>query len=113
MVGHVLLKVDAKDETLNAKLKELWITKKREPIFADFIENSRNRALKEYEIDLYDRSDVVIVVKDRTGRDRPQLLNECMYMPLMGDFMTGEDGRDVFRLAITWWSGLLDELENN
>src|SRR3546814_11658982 len=103
--------MDAQDPEIRIRLDRMWPTRKQEPIFAQFIEQSRNKALKEYEVDLYDLSDVVIVVTDESGREVPHLLNECMFMPLMDGFMAGEDGREVFRESIAWWSDVLTELE--
>ena len=112
MVGHVLYKVDAEDPIISARLDHCWPKFKSHPIFDKFINDSRNRALKEYSLDLYDESTVVVVSTDENGRELPKLFNNCMFMPLLDGFMAGEDGRDVYRGAIDWWDSVLTEVES-
>jgi hypothetical protein len=113
MVGHVLAKVDAKDGAVSDRLGNLWPQLKTEPIFRDFIDASRNRAVKEYELDLYDASSVVVVSVNEQGREFPSLLNQCTFMPLLDGYKAGEDARDVFREAIMWWEQVLRQIEGS
>lgn len=66
-VGHVFEKVDCTDAGRRAWSKARWPTWKREPIFGDFIEPTRNALLKEFQGGLQLRSDAfgpIAVVAD-------------------------------------------------
>ena len=66
-VGHVFEKVDCTDADRRAWSNAQWSTWKREPIFGDFIEPTRNALLKEFQGGLQLRSDAfgpIAVVAD-------------------------------------------------
>lgn len=110
-VGHVLQKVDGKDEQIAVSLARIWPQRRKDSIFRDFIENSRNRAIKEYEFDIYDLSTVLVVTENERGSQVPSLFNDCEFMPLLDGFGAGNDARDVYDAAIRWWNDVLGEVE--
>lgn len=66
-VGHVFEKVDCTDTERRVWIKARWSTWKREPIFGDFIEPTRNALLKEFQGGLQLHSDAfgpIAVVAD-------------------------------------------------
>jgi hypothetical protein len=99
-VGHVL-KNEAQETThLQVALDSTWPEKKRSPIFIEFIEEYRNKVVKEY------RSPVRWVSHSSVEDNR-----SWMEYPITAGQYTGRDVREVIQEAIAWWEGYLVELE--
>lgn len=114
LVGDVLEKVDSvRYPYLKADIKRHWeqLKERKDPVFWDFIKGARDRAVHRYDIDLYDRSEVEISIKLPDGSTHSDKLDECLFMPLLDGFMAGEDARDVYLHAITWWDLQLSQFE--
>ena len=60
---------------------------------------------------LMDVSEIPILVEASEGEVELHELDECLYMPLTGDFKSGEDARDVFLEALTWWERHISAIE--
>ncbi|PDS58825.1 MULTISPECIES: hypothetical protein [Rhizobium] len=111
-VGHVFEKVDCTDPGRRAWSKAQWLIWKKEPIFGDFIEPTRNALLKEFQGGLQLRSDAfgpIAVVVDPS-------------MPGGVSHVAGFDAREVRDLsgrpvlpnlhaAIAFWDRCLKEAE--
>ena len=114
LVGDVLHKIDSKSlPYLKTDIKSHWneIKNSDEPIFWKFIKGARDRAVHEYEIDLYDKSEVFIAVMRPDGIVHNDRLDACMFMPLQGGYGAGEDARDIYLKAICWWDHQLSQFE--
>ena len=113
-VGHVLDKVDAVDPSLKASssksFKQWKDVSSGHAIFTEFIEKSRNLALKEYEFLVDQQENVPVVVGD--GVDAVDFsLVENLFRPLLDGYGAGEDCRDVYADAIDWWEKQLIAIE--
>lgn len=108
-VGHVLKKVDGEDPLFAKAVETLWASWKADPeehaIFWEFIEQERNNVLKTYELG-YEEGDIPVVAGGHVFE-----LDENIYRPLLEGRWAGEDGRDILRLAIEWWSRQLEYVE--
>jgi hypothetical protein len=109
-VGHVLDKVDAnQDERLAEIIRSRYTAwKQNRPtnrIFWDFIEDERNRVLKEYSVGFLSGPIKIVAAGDSFE------LNENLFNPLGDGAFAGEDCRDVLGLAIEWWEQQLAEIE--
>jgi len=112
-VGHVLDKVDAKD---NPRLKqasnsafETWKNNKGQyKIFWFFIEDERNTLLKQGEPGIHPLPYQLQVDAD--------FVYECdfdIFAPMLKGPYFGEDCRDVLREAINWWKIELNEIKKS
>lgn len=111
-VGHVFEKVDCADSDRRTWSKAQWPTWKRDPIFGDFIEPTRNALLKEFQGGLQLRSEAfgpIAVVAD------PSVLGGVSHV-------AGFDAREVRDLmgrpvlpklhaAIVFWDRCLKKAE--
>jgi len=105
-VGYVLYKVDAKSSPqLRAAVDAQWAAlKKSEPepaILWGFIEDERNRIVKEY--------------ASRAGQGVTILIGgpEAIYSYRMNEGpFAGRDPRDLVREAIEWWDTCIKEIES-
>ena len=119
-VGHVLRNVDGRtpgaQEAINAAYGS-WKDKPEHLIFREFIEKERNNILKEYCLSVLDSGEalVAVVVGDSDAiyspHDTPIVLDENLFRPVTEGFGVGEDARDVYGEAITWWDEELTRLE--
>ena len=109
-VGHVLQKVDGKDETVAKATRALFAEWKsgapEHAIFREFIEAERNTVLKEYRSTV-DQSETIHV----SVRGELFDLGESLYRPITSGPWSGEDSRDVLLEAIEWWSAQLDRID--
>lgn len=109
-VGHVLDKVDSQQ---NAGLREI-ITKTYENwkqdrennmIYWEFIEDERNRVLKEYAIGF------LAGPMNLTASGETFTLGENLFCPISDGVYAGEDCRGVLEEAINWWETQLQAIE--
>lgn len=110
-VGHVLDKVDAEqDEHLARIIRSKYASWKEHRsanrIFWDFIEDERNRVLKEYSVGFL--SGPIKLAAD----DEVYELDENLFCPLSDGAFAGEDCRDILKSAIDWWEVQLAEIES-
>lgn len=89
---------------------EAWERWKRYPhqhsIFWTFIDQERNNILKEYAVG-YSEGPVLVVVEDEEFE-----LDEGLFAPLVDGTNEGQDIRDVYFGALSWWErelALIDE----
>jgi hypothetical protein len=112
-VGHVLHKIDGGDQPILRKIAErhhrTWKAgDARHRIFSDFIDRERNNILKEYAFEISE-GDIPIAVFG--ADDGVFSLDENLFRPMDSGPYAGEDGRDVLKDAIDWWSKRLDEID--
>lgn len=73
--------------------------------------------MKEYGLSVLDSGEalVAVVVGDSDAiyspHDTPIVLDENLFRPVTEGFGVGEDARDVYGEAITWWDEELTRLE--
>jgi len=109
-VGHVLRKVDGKQEdAVGAAIKsayESWQTDRSgNAIFWNFIQEERNQVLKQYEIGFFAGPvDVVAGGEIHT-------LDDHLFCPMTDGSYAGEDCRDILEQAIQWWEQQLAAIE--
>ena len=114
-VGHVLGKVDAKDERVRPFVEEAWerwnSDRVTNGVFWEFIRDERNAILKEYSFSVVDSADVGLGLVENGGdedvddavvSEGPIVLGENLFRPLERGFGMGEDARDVYRDALKW-----------
>ncbi|SDZ16427.1 hypothetical protein SAMN05421755_11463 [Nitrosomonas sp. Nm33] len=128
-VGHVLAKVDSTRSpqmalAIDTKWSELQASKPNPLIFWSFIESERNRFLKSYEhsvyrslnLAMYDSSGAQvsmvtsIIVSRSHGLDTRGTGTKLTSIIDQGPFK-GESERRIAELAINWWEGYLDEVD--
>lgn len=112
-VGHVLHKVDGEAQPQLQRIAERHFKswKAGDPshrIFQGFIERERNNILKEYASEISEGDIPVAVLGDEEDTFS---LNENLFRPMDSGPYAGEDGRDVLKDAIDWWSARLDEID--
>ena len=114
LIGDVLSKIDAKGNAeIASVVSNQWTVQKVDPIFREFIKGSRDRAVHEYSHDLFDKSEIPILVQFSEGELDSADLDECLFMPLVGGYRAGEDARDVYMDALKWWETHIQEIERN
>jgi hypothetical protein len=111
-VGHVLKKVDAtRSAILSRAVEEAYRTWKQNPamhaIFWDFIDDERNRVLKQYELGFLS-GPIVLSVE---GAHELSVLQDNLFCPIADGVFAGEDCRDLLRDAIAWWETQLLNVE--
>jgi len=112
-VGHVLHKVD-RDRSPAIKLQidqayEKWKgDRETNAIFWEFIDDERNRMLKEYEIGFL--SGPINVLVQPSGEIAT--LDHNLFCPIADGRYSGEDSRDVMAEGIAWWEKQLSAIEN-
>ena len=109
-VGHVLQKVDAEqnDAVKRAATSAYGAWKTDKPgnaIFWDFIEEERNRVLKQYEAGFFSGS------VDVLAGGEIHSLDENLFCPITDGRFAGEDCRDILEQAIEWWERQVSEIE--
>jgi hypothetical protein len=115
LVGDVLGKIDSDAQpslkpVIDAHWKSLRAAK--DPMFEKFIKGSRDRAIHRYDIDLIPIANVDVFVTDSGAVEFVTSLDDCLFSPMVGDFRTGDDARDVYRDALSWWDKYLIEIES-
>ena len=123
-VGHVLQKVDGESATLRPLIDAAynrWKANRSEnAVFWEFIEEERNSILKEYRFHVLESGEVdIVVVGDAGNADSGGLststelftLGENIFKPVTGGFGEGEDARDIYRDAVSWWYAELSGIE--
>ncbi|HUN99508.1 MAG TPA: hypothetical protein VMU69_25150 [Bradyrhizobium sp.] len=124
-VGHVLDKVDGRDQAVKqvaATMYRNWKgTDPEHLIFREFIEKERNNLLKEYEINIHPLDDVPVVVQavlcPPDGGEPHMIAVDVMemgdnvYRPMMEGPWEGDDAREVLTEAIEWWEGQLNAVD--
>lgn len=114
LVGDVLNKVDsAGDARIAAAARTQFESDKNDQLYREFIKGARDRAVHLYEHDLLDISEIPIIIQHSNGEVEQHELEECLYMPLTGQFRPGEDARDVYRDAIKWWDRHIGTIERS
>lgn len=123
-VGHVLDKVDGKNaeiKSIASALFKSWKHGDQNIIFRDFIDQERNSVLKEYTFNLHplEKVDVAISVKLRNSDgeiiDSSEVfgIGENIYRPMLGEYRSGDDARDVYSDAIEWWELQLNTIDRS
>jgi hypothetical protein len=113
-VGHVLRNVDGKSDTLRphiATTYKSWRTQQSCLIFREFIEKSRNLALKEYKLGIDPGQAISISVFGDDGDAYCETLDQELFRPLTDGPWRGEDARDIYEMAICWWEVQLTVIE--
>lgn len=112
LVGDALNKVDAKNRPeLKQAVSAQHKLQNDDPIFRDFIKGARDRAVHEYSHDLLDVSEIPILIEHSDGAFEQCELDDCLFMPLTGNFRFGEDARDVYLDALKWWERHISAIE--
>jgi len=111
-VGHTLKKVDASRSPLISRAAddayESWKQNRSiHAIFWEFIEDERNRVLKQYELGFLPGP---IAVTDHETNEL-WALKDSLFCPIADGAFSGEDCRDVLRDGIAWWETQLSNIE--
>jgi hypothetical protein len=109
-VGHVLQKVDAAESGPLKKAVDQayadWKNNREDnAIFWEFIEEERNRVLKQYEAGFFAGP------VDILAGEQIHTLDENLFCPITDGRFSGEDCRDVLAEAIKWWERQLAQIE--
>jgi len=109
-VGHVLQKIDAEQndavKRAVASAYTAWKADKADnAIFWEFIEEERNRVLKQYEAGFFSGP------VDVLAGDEMHTLGENLFCPIIDGRFAGEDCRDILEQAIEWWTRKISEIE--
>lgn len=109
-VGHILDKIDSRqDDNARRVISNAYEKWKRDRegnrIFWNFIEDERNRVLKEYEMGFL--SGPIRVA----ASGQFFTLDENLFCPISDGAFKGEDCRDVLKEAIVWWERQLQTIE--
>ncbi len=123
-VGHVLHKVDGKNKEFGPHIEDAyrrWKENRGEnSIFWEFIELERNNILKEYNFSPHPHESVEIVVRqdaqtpqtdERSASGELSRIDSDVYRPMLGEYRTSDDARDVYSDALRWWADQLDAIE--
>lgn len=125
-VGHVLDKVDGRDQCIKKVASDAFKRwKSDEPehsIFREFINRERNNLLKEYSSEVYPLDEMLIAFTSTELIANQVLpvaamadtfaLGDNTYRPMVDGPWAGDDARDVLELAVSWWEqelALIDE----
>ena len=117
VTGHILDKVDSRQsETMRITVSNKWKNLKENKedvvnkIFFEFIEDERNKILKEYEFGLLS-SPIDLFVVDTSSIPKIFTLDGGIYIPLQNGFYAGTDCRDVLAEAIQWWEKYINDID--
>ncbi|WP_390473742.1 hypothetical protein [Altererythrobacter sp. MTPC7] len=112
LVGDVLDKVDAKrGEQVKSSISLQFEQDRNDEMYRDFIKGSRDRAIHTYDHDLLDASEIPVLLEYSDGELEQYELDECLFMPLTKGFRAGEDARDVYSAAISWWATHIESIK--
>jgi hypothetical protein len=112
-VGHVLEAVDGTDlycRKISEEMYRSWRDKLNleHQIFRDFIKHERDLMLKEYSTAVNLDADVRLLVMPD---DAAFLVDKNIFRPMDDGPWAGEDARDIYEMAINWWSVQLDTID--
>lgn len=124
-VGHVLKYANGKTDKNVLKLSDeahmQWKGNTiQHEIFREFINGERNNILKEYQFNLHPDEEVLVVIRytlvpHKGGKpvdvDDVVPIGENIYRPLLDSYREGDDARDVYSDAISWWEEQLSAIE--
>jgi hypothetical protein len=124
-VGHVLKNVDqATHQRVNQSAEtafKRWMSDDPEhAVFRQFILSERNNILKRYEPSTYGSGVISVVMSSDVGHvsgeilscaDEIMTIEENFFRPIIDGYGAGEDARDVFEKALSWWERELSEIE--
>lgn len=101
-VGHVLDKVDGEqDAKVRQAVDKFWARlkehRKRDRIFWGFIDRERHLVLKQYEHNYQDGPLSIL------HEEREYDLEAGLFIPALEGFAEGEDIRDTYAEALSWW----------
>ncbi len=112
LVGDALSKVDSnRGNSIKKAIGDQYKADRHEEIYRDFIKGARDRAVHLYDHDLLDASEIPVLVEFSNGELQQDELDECLFMPLTGEFRAGSDARDVYMEAINWWGNHIAKIE--
>ena len=89
-------------------------------VFRQFILSERNNILKRYEPSTYGSGVISVVMSSDVGHvsgeilscaDEVMTIDENFFRPIIDGYGAGEDARDVFEKALSWWERELSEIE--
>ena len=69
----------------------------------EFIERERSNFLKTYRLKVLDSAELAAAAGDSDAGYITDVLDENLFRPVEEGLGVGEDARDVYRDAITWW----------
>ena len=112
-VGHVLEAVDGTDlryRKISDEMYSLWRDNQNleHQIFREFIKHERDLMLKEYSTVVNLDAAVPVLI---THDDQGYLLDQNIFRPMEEGTWAGEDSRDVYEMAINWWTVQLDTID--
>lgn len=123
-VGHVLDKVDGRNPKIKKVAKEFYrswrATDGSHKIFVEFIDQERNNVLKEYAFGYHSLEKVDIAILSTLQSPSGEFvrsaevigISDNVYRPLLGCFRSGDDARDVYSDAISWWEAQLRAIDS-
>ncbi|WBY15520.1 hypothetical protein PF049_07790 [Erythrobacteraceae bacterium WH01K] len=104
LVGDVLNKVDGnRSERIKSSILLQFQQDRNDEMCREFIKGSRDRVIHTYDHDLLDVSEIPVLLEHSDGELERHELDECLFMPLTKGYRAGEDARDVYSDAISWW----------
>ena len=112
-VGHVLEAVDGTDPRCRKISEEMYLSWRdkvniEHQIFRDFIKHERDLMLKEYSTAVNLDVDVpLLVIPDGDV----YLVDQNIFRPMYAGPWAGKDARDVYEMAINWWTAQLDAID--
>lgn len=114
-VGNVLREVDGQQPTIKDRVRNQFAEwekgEARSAVFWEFIKKSRDLALKEYTLSVWDEP-TIDVFYGVDGMGAMSSLDSALYRPITNGYGEGEDARDVYREALEWWDRKLSEIED-
>lgn len=116
-VGYVLDKVDGEDPTVRAVARTLFKRWRgddaNDEIFREFIEKERNFILKEYQVNIHPMEEVPVLISAQLasvdGSEQnlraafTDMFPDNIYRPVLEGAYEGDDARDVYEIALSWW----------
>ncbi len=119
-VGHVLAKVDSKENAaLDSAIDAWWKNLKENKtssnrIFYDFIDCERNFTIKEYRVCYDEDAPLSFGFEDSDGTFTFFSEAGCknLFLPVIEGPYQGEDFRELVLKSITWWESQISEIES-
>jgi hypothetical protein len=110
-VGHVLQRVDGeRNDALKMAVASAYSSWKRDKvgnaIFWEFVEEERNRVLKQYEAGFFSGP------VDILAGGEVHTLAENLFCPITDGTFAGRDCREILEQAIEWWERELSKIES-
>jgi hypothetical protein len=117
-VGHVLKNADGTTDDKHKQVIALWwkdinAAKAANSIFFNFVEAERNNVLKEYQFGVVPEPNYIVTEDGRriVTEDGKAIVTEGDYFKLSVEGYEGQEGRDVIREALDWWTAQLATIE--